>query len=110
MQNRQFYRKVLLGAIFILAATIMTYIVYNEVYAQSTTNKTAVNPAGPTVPYSPGPSSNPQLYPPFNQSKIFPNNTETGKSFDKLNGNNTQFFTKDKSISNPHNSIGNSLS
>ena len=110
MENSNFYKKALLGAIFILAATIMTYIVYNEVYAQSTASKTAINPAGPTVPYSPGPSSNPQLYPPFNQSKIFPNNTETVKSFNKLNGNNTQFFTKDKSVSNTNNSLVNSLS
>jgi hypothetical protein len=110
MENKQFYKKAIVGAIFILAAAIVTYIGYNEVYAQSITNQTAVNPAGPTVPYTPGPSSNPQLYPPFNQSKIFPNNTETAKSFNKLNGNNTQFFTKDKSISNMNNSIGSSLS
>ena len=79
MENKQFYKKAIIEVIFTISATLVTNVEYNEVYAQSTTttNQTAVNPAGPTVPYTPGPSSNPQLYPPFNQSKIFSNTIET---------------------------------
>ncbi|MER5175905.1 MAG: hypothetical protein ABJB76_10490 [Candidatus Nitrosocosmicus sp.] len=111
MDINHFYKKTIVVAIFILAGAIMTYIDFNEVSAQSSGNQSASsgNPSGPAVPYSPGPHSNPQLNTPYNQSKIFPNNTETIKSFDKLNGNNTQFFSKDKSVSNPNNSLANSL-
>ena len=79
MENKQFYKKAIIEVIFTISATLVTHVGYNEVLCQSTTttNQTAVNPAGPTVPYTPGPSSNPQIYPPFNQSKIFPNTIET---------------------------------
>jgi hypothetical protein len=112
MEDKPFYKKTIVVAFFILASAIMIYIGYNEVLAQSSSgNKSgALNAAGPLTPYSPGPHSNPSINTPFNQSKLIPNNTETIKSFDKLNGNNSQFFTKDKSISNPKNNIGNSLS
>ena len=77
--------------------------------SSSGNKSTASNAAGPLTPYSPGPHSNPGINTPFNQSKLFPNNTETIKSFDKLNGNNSQFFTKNNPISNPHNNIGDAL-
>jgi hypothetical protein len=86
----------LLLTTFILATIIVAYIGYNEVFAQLTGNQsTASNAAGPLTPYSPGPHSNhsnSSINTPFNQSKLIPNNTETIKSFDKLNGNNSQFF------------------
>jgi hypothetical protein len=112
MEDKHFYKKTIVVAFFILASAIMIYIGYNEVMAQSSSGNqsAASNAAGPLTPYSPGPHSNPSINTPFNQSKLFPNSTETIKSFDKLNGNNSQFFTKDKSISNPKNTIGNSLS
>ncbi len=78
--------------------------------SSSGNKSTASNAAGPLTPYSPGPHSNPGINTPFNQSKLFPNSTETIKSFDKLNGNNSQFFTKNKPVSNTHNTIGNALS
>jgi hypothetical protein len=111
MENKRFYSKIIVTRIFILVGVIVTYVGFNEVLAQISGNQSPAsgNQAGPLVPYSPGPSSNPHLYPSFNQSKIFPNSTETAKSFDKLNGNNTQFFTKDKSVSYPGNNLGNSL-
>ncbi len=118
MEINHFYKKTMVVSIFILAAAILTYIDLHEASAQSSGNQSASsgnqsassgNPSGPTVPYSSGSHSNPLLNTPYNQSKIFPNNTETIKSFDKLNGNNTQFFTKDKSVSNPNNSLANSL-
>jgi hypothetical protein len=78
---------------FILATIIVAFIGYNEVSAQLTGNQSAAsNAAGPLTPYSPGPNSNSSINTPFNQSKLIPNNTETIKSFDKLNGNNSQFF------------------
>jgi hypothetical protein len=87
------FKKALLLTTFILATIIVAYIGYNEVSAQLTGNQsTASNAAGPLTPYSPGPHSNSSINTPFNQSKLIPNNTETIKSFDKLNGNNSQFF------------------
>jgi hypothetical protein len=132
MENKHFYKKTLVVSIFILAAALVTFVDYNIVLAQSTSgnqtaastsgnqtaastsgNQTAAstsgNQAGALTPYSPGPHSNPATNTPFNQSKLNPSNTETIKSFAQLNGNNTQFFTKDKSISNPHNNVGNSM-
>ncbi len=111
MEINHVYKKTMIVSIFILAAAILTYIDLNEASAQSSGNQSVSsgNPSGPTVPYSSGPHSNPLLNTPYNQTKIFPNNTETIHSFDKLKGNNTQFFTKDKSVSNPNNSLANSL-
>jgi hypothetical protein len=113
MKNKNFNKKNTIVAIFILATVIVTYIGYNEVLAQpvsSGNQSTASNAAGPLTPYSPGPHSNPSINTAFNQSKLFPNNTETIKSFAQLNGNNSQFFTKDKSVSNSKNTMGNRLS
>ena len=109
--------KSIIISIFILAAAVaMTIIGYNQIFAasNSTAGKQsqsgALNPSGPLTPYSPGPHSNSLVNTPFNSTKINPNNTETVQSCAKLNGNNSQFFTKDKTVSNPHNTIGNSLS
>jgi hypothetical protein len=113
MENKHFYKKTMIVEIFIIAAAIVSLLEYNTVLAQpsaSGNQSVALNAAGPLTPYLPGPHSNPSINTPYNQSKIFPNNTETIKSFAQLNGNNSQFFTKDKSISNPNNTVGNSLS
>ena len=121
MNNISFYQKTLVVAIFILAAAIITYVGYAEVFAQPSSSgnqssasssgnqSSASKAAGPLTPYSPGPHSNPSINTPFNQSKIFPNGTETVKTFNQLNGNNSQFFTKNKPVSNPNNNVGNSL-
>jgi hypothetical protein len=110
MENKWSNINTILIASFILAVATVMYIGYHEVVAQSSSNKSSVsNQAGPNVPYNPGPSSNPHLYPPFNQSKIFPNKTETIKSLNNLTGSNTPFL-KGKPVSNTNNSIANSLS
>ncbi len=110
----QLGKPIIMSIFVILAAVIVISISYNQVFAasNSTAGKQsgALNPSGPLTPYSPGPHSNSLVNTPFNSTKLNPNNTETIKSFDKLNGNNSQFFTKDKSVSNPHNTISNSLS
>jgi hypothetical protein len=115
MENKPSHNKVLLVTIIITVAATISYIGYHEVFAQSSnqssgSKSSAVsNQAGPNVPYNPAPSSNPHLYPPFNQSKIFPNNTESIKSLNNLTGSNTPFL-KGKPLSNTNNSIANSLS
>lgn len=110
MDHKQSYYKLLFGTIFIAVASIITYIGFNEVYAQSgNQSSSSSHQSGPNVPYHPGPNSNPHLYPPFNQSKIFPNNTENLKSLKNLTGSNTPFL-EGKPVSNPKNSLANSLS
>ena len=80
-------KKTIVVAIFIAAAAIMTYIGYNEVMAQSTGNQTA---AGNTQEQ--------------NQSQA-----ETLNSLGNLTGSDQSIMSKDKSISNPNNTLGNSL-
>ena len=109
----QLGKPIIMSIFVILAAVIVINISYNQIFAAS--NSTAgnkqsgvLNPSGPLTPYSPGPHSNSLVNTPFNSTKLNPNNTETIQSFDKLNGNNSQFFTKDKSVSNPNNTLGSS--
>ncbi len=106
--------KPIVISVFILAAVvIMTNISYNQIFAapsSSAGNQSgALNPSGPLTPYGPGPHSNSGVNTPFNSTKLNPNNTETIQSFTALNGNNSQFFTKDKSVSNPNNTLGSSV-
>jgi hypothetical protein len=84
MENKHSDKKTLVVAIFIAAAAIMTYVGYNEVMAQSTGNQTAAGTA--------------------NQSQA-----ETLKSLGNLTGSDQNIMSKDKSISNSNNSLGNSL-
>ncbi len=90
MENKHFNKKTLVIAIFILVAAIMTYVGFNEVFAQSTVNQSAATTAS------------------GNQSQ-FIKHAETLKKFENLTGSNQKFFTNDKSISNPNNTLGNSL-
>ncbi len=90
MENKLFNKKTIVVAIFILAAAIMTYVGFNEVFAQSTGNQSAATIAS------------------GNQSQ-FIKHAETLKKFENLTGSNQKFFTNDKSISNPNNTLGNSL-
>jgi hypothetical protein len=83
MENKNYGKKSIVVAIFILAAAIMAYIGYNEVMAQSTGNQTAGT---------------------GNQSQA-----ETLNSLGNLTGSDQSIMSKDKSISNPNNTLGNSL-
>ena len=84
MENKHLDKKTIVVAIFIAAAAaIMTYIGYNEVMAQPTANQTAGT---------------------ANQSQA-----ETLKSLENITGANQGILSKDKTISNPNNSLGNSL-
>lgn len=83
MENKHFDKKTIVVAIFIVAAATMTYIGYNEVMAQPTGNQTAGT---------------------GNQSQA-----ETLNSLGNLTGSDQSILSKDKTISNPNNSLGNSL-
>ncbi|MER5175433.1 MAG: hypothetical protein ABJB76_07925 [Candidatus Nitrosocosmicus sp.] len=89
MENKFFNKKTIVVAIFILVSAITTYVGFNEVFAQSSGNQSATTASG-------------------NQSQ-FIKHAETLKKFENLTGSNQKFFTNDKSISNPNNTLGNSL-
>ena len=97
MENKHYDKKVVAGAVFILAAAIMTYIGYNEVMAQSTGNQTAAGTGNQTAAGT------------GNQTTQFLNQAETLKSLENQTGSDQSIMSKDKTISNPNNSLGNSL-
>jgi hypothetical protein len=84
MENKHLDKKTIVVAIFIAAAAIMTYVGYNEVMAQPTGNQTGSGTG--------------------NQSQ-----SETLASLGNLTGSDQNIMSKDKSISNSNNSLGNSL-
>jgi len=88
MENKHLDKKTIVVAIFITAAAIMTYVGYNEVMAQPTGNQTANQTAAGTA----------------NQSQA-----ETLASLANLTGSDQNIMSKDKSISNSNNTLGNSL-
>jgi hypothetical protein len=93
MENKYFDKKTIVVAIFIVAAAaIMTYIGYNEVVAQPTGNQTTAGTGNQTTAGT------------GNQSQ-----PETLASLGNLTGSDQSILSKDKSISNPNNSLGNSL-
>ncbi|HXT83919.1 MAG TPA: hypothetical protein VN704_06250 [Verrucomicrobiae bacterium] len=113
MEYKAQFGKSIVISVFILAAVvIMTNISYHQIFAAPSSSagnhSGALNPSGPLTPYGPGPHSNSGINTPFNSTKLNPNDTETIQSFTALNGNNSQFFTKDKSVSNPNNTIASS--
>jgi hypothetical protein len=86
MQKKEFDNKATFLSLFILATIGFTYIGLNEVFAQTTTgaNQTSGNTTGA-------------------------NQTETLKSLGKLTGSDQKIISQDKTISNPNNTMGNSL-
>ncbi len=100
MENKLFNKKTIVVAIFILAAAIMTYVGFNEVFAQPSGNQSAATTASGNQSAATTASGN--------QSQ-FIKHAETLKKFENLTGSNQKFLTNDKSISNPNNTLGNSL-
>jgi hypothetical protein len=92
MENKHLDKKTIVVAIFIAAAAIMTYVGYNEVMAQPTGNQTAAGTANQTAAGT------------ANQSQA-----ETLASLGNLTGSDQNIMSKDKSISNSNNTLGNSL-
>ncbi len=97
MENIHFNKKKVLIAIFFLAAAIMTYVGFNDVFAQQLSGNQSASASGNQSASASG-----------NQSQ-FIKHAETLKKFENLTGSNQKFFTNDKSISNPNNTLGNSL-
>jgi hypothetical protein len=94
MQKKVFDKKIMtLLSLFIFATIGFTYIGLNEVIAQ-------VNTTTPTTAASNQTSGN----------TTGTNQTETLKQLDKLTGSDQNIISKDRSISNPNNTLGNSLS
>jgi hypothetical protein len=100
MGNNHSDKKTLAVAIFIAAAAIITYVGYNEVMAQSTGNQTAAGTGNQTA----AGTGNQTAAGTGNQSQA-----ETLKSLGNLTGSDQNIMSKDKSISNSNNSLGNSL-
>ncbi|MGN6614567.1 MAG: hypothetical protein ACTHKC_05965 [Candidatus Nitrosocosmicus sp.] len=76
-------------SLFIFATIGFTYICLNEVMAQANTTTSSNQTSGNTTGA---------------------NQTETLKQFEKLTGSDQNIISKDRSISNPNNTLGNSLS
>lgn len=90
MQKKEFDKKIMtLLSLFIFATIGFTYIGLNEVMAQANTTTASNQTSGNTTGT---------------------NQTETLKQFEKLTGSDQNIISKDRSISNPNNTLGNSLS
>lgn len=92
MENKPSDKKTIVAAIFIAAAAIMTYVGYNEIMAQPTGNQTGSGTGNQTGSGT------------ANQSQA-----ETLASLANLTGSDQSIMSKDKSISNSNNTLGNSL-
>jgi hypothetical protein len=92
MENKHSDKKTIVVAIFIAAAAIMAYVGYNEVMAQPTGNQTGSGTGNQTAAGT------------ANQSQA-----ETLATLGNLTGSDQSIMSKDKSISNSNNTLGNSL-
>lgn len=79
MENIKLYKKAIFGVIFVIGA-IMTTGAFNNAMAQTE-----------------------------NQSQLFPNNTETSGELGSLLGSDQSIMANNTSISNPNNTLENSL-
>ncbi|MBA3750748.1 MAG: hypothetical protein H0X03_07675 [Nitrosopumilus sp.] len=75
------YKKTLVGVIFVLGA-VLTSISFDNVLGQQVLE---------------------------NQSTVFPNNTETIQDLENLTGSDQSILANDTTISNPNNTLENSL-
>jgi hypothetical protein len=81
MENKT-YKKTLIIALIFAAGGIMTNMAFNNAIGQGAVE---------------------------NQSTLFPNNTETAQDLETLAGSNTAILDNDTNISNPNNTLENSL-
>jgi len=92
MVKNYVYNKATLLGLFMFATAIFSFIGFNDIYAQSTTgNQSSASTNG------------------GNQSSSSANQTETLGTLANLTGSDQSIISKDQSISNPNNTLGNSL-
>jgi hypothetical protein len=90
MQKKIFNKKIMTYlSLFIFSTVGFTYIGINEVIAQANTTTTTSNQTSGNTTGA--------------------NQTETLQQFAKLTGSDQNIISKDRSISNPNNTLGNSL-
>ncbi len=81
MENKPYIKTVAVAFIFAVGA-IMTSIVFNDAIGQGVVE---------------------------NQSTVFPNNTETAQNLENLTGSDSVILANDTNVSNPNNTLENSL-
>ncbi len=81
MENKPYIKTVAVAFIFAIGA-IMTSIAFNDAVGQGVV---------------------------VNQSTVFPNNTETVQNLENLTGSDSAILANDTNISNPNNTLENSL-
>ncbi|MBA3976648.1 MAG: hypothetical protein H0X50_00440 [Nitrosopumilus sp.] len=81
MENKPYIKTVAVAFIFAIGA-IMTSIAFNDAVGQGVV---------------------------VNQSTVFPNNTETAQNLENLTGSDSAILANDTNISNPNNTLENSL-